>query len=240
MVGNLPEHRIDLPLMVMRWEDVAFLHWAYDPAVVQQLLPRGLEVDTHDGRAWIGLVAFRMADVRGPGTPALPGLSTFPEINVRTYVRDPQGRDGLLFFTLEASRLAMMAARPLIGIGYTWAAMAVSRRGNEVRYVSRRRLPPDPAARTRIGVEYGAAISPHEQTAADHHMTGRWRAYSRRHARLFCTPVEHEPWPLHRASLTTIDDGLVAACGLPQPSDEPVVHYAPAVSVSLGVPRIVA
>lgn len=240
MAGNLPEHRIDRPLLVMRWEDVAFLHWAYDPAVVQRLLPSGLAVDVRDGQAWVGLVAFRMADVRAPGAPALPGLSTFPEINVRTYVRAPDGSDGLWFLTLEASRAAMMTARPLIGIAYTWARMAVTRRGSEVRYDSRRRLPRDPSARTRLGVEFGVAIPPGEQTGLDHHLTGRWRAYSRRHDTIFCTPVEHEPWPLHRAAVTQLDDGLVAACGLPQPSDAPLVHYAPAVGVSLGVPRVVA
>lgn len=240
MVGNLPEHRIDAPLMVMRWEDVAFLHWAYDPDVVQDLLPPGLTVDARDGHAWVGLVAFRMADVRLPGAPAVPGLSTFPEVNVRTYVRDPHGRDGLWFFTLEASRAAMMVARPLIGIGYTWAAMAVSRRGSEVRYASRRRLPRNAAARTHFGVAHAQAIPPGDQTDLDHYLTGRWRAYSRRHGRMFCTPVEHEPWPLHAAAVTRLDDGLVAACGLPQPCAEPLVHYAPAVSVSLGMPRVAA
>lgn len=239
MAGNLSENRIDVPLGIMRWRRVSFLHWSYPPDVVASLLPPGLEVDVRDGRAWVGLVAFEMADVRLPGTPAVPGFSTFPEVNVRTYVRRPGGRDGLFFFTLEASRLITVMARPVIGIAYSWADMAVVQRRDEVRYRTARRWPVDSRAVSRIGVEYGAPIPPEEQTGFDHYLTGRWQAYSRRHGRLYCTPVEHEPWPLHRAEPTLLDDGLIAACGLPQPRDSPLVHYAPAVNVRLGFPRAV-
>lgn len=239
MVGNLPEHRIDRPLLNMAWRNVAFLHWSYEPAEVQALLPPQVQVDTFDGRAWVGLVAFEMVDVRLPATPALPGVSTFPETNVRTYVRDARGRDGLWFFTLEAARLVSVLADPIIGISYAWADMAVSCRGQEVRYASRRRLPFNRQARTRLGVEYGRPLPPHEQSDFDHYLTGRWQAYSARRGHLYATPVEHEPWPLHQAATTLLDDGLVAACGLPIPTEAPIVHYAPAVNVSLGVPRVV-
>ena len=237
MAGNLSENRIDAPLGIMRWRRVSFLHWTYAPDLVGALLPRGLEVDAHDGRAWVGLVAFEMADVRLPGTPAVPRFSTFPEVNVRTYVRRPGGRDGLFFFTLEASRLITVVARPMIGIAYSWAQMAVSQRGEEVRYRTARRWPSDSRGVSRLGVRYGAAIPPEEQTDFDHYLTGRWQAYSHRRGRLYCTPVEHEPWPLHRAETTMLEDRLIASCGLPPPQDPPVAHYAPAVNVRLGFPR---
>ena len=237
MSGRLPEHEVPHPLGLMRWTAVSFVHWSYEPQVVAPLLPAGLELDLYEGRAWVGLVSFFMADVRPPGLPALPKASTFPEVNVRTYVRAPDGTDGLFFLTLEASRLATTLARPTIGINYAWAAMQITCAGTAVQYRTRRRWPVAPAAYSRHDVEVGAAIPADDLTHFDHYLTGRWRAFSRRRGRLFCTPVHHEPWPLHTARLAALDDGLVAACGLPAPRGEPVVHYAPEVSVRLGPPR---
>lgn len=238
MVGPLPEQRIDRPLGRMRWDHVTFLHWAYDPATVQPLVPPGFELDTRDGAAWIGLAAFLMADVRPAGLPPVPVLSTFPEINVRTYIRDRTGTDGLLFLTLEASRLVSLVARPSIGIAYAWARMAVSTTAGEVRYVSRRRWPRDPSATCAIRVRIGDAIPVGERTDFDHWLTGRWRAFSTRWGQRFATPVEHEPWPLHTATAEVADASLLQACGLPPPRGEPVVHYAPAVHVAMAAPHL--
>ncbi len=79
------------------------LHWAYDPAQIRPLVPAELEVDTWDGLAWVSITPFRMVNFRLPGLPPVPGFSTFPESNVRTYVRGPDGRDGLWFLSLGYS-----------------------------------------------------------------------------------------------------------------------------------------
>lgn len=237
MAGRVAEHTINHPVAHMRWEQVSFLHWAYDPEVLRPLLPPGLEVDTFDGQAWVGLVPFVMAGVRPAGLPPLPGVSRFPEFNVRTYVRDRHGRDGLLFFTLEASQPLTLVARPTIGIGYSLARMRVSRRGGDVGYASRRLWPRNELARLRLVVTVGEALSEQEESVFDVWLTGRWRTFSQQHGRVWSTPVEHEPWPLHRADASLPDPRLLIACGLPPPVGAPVVHYAPGVSVRLGAPR---
>lgn len=239
MAGRVAEHTIDRPVFHMRWEHVSFLHWAYEPDVIRPLIPDGLELDTWEGRAWVGLVPFVMACVRPTGLPAVPGLSRFPEFNVRTYVRDHQGRDGLLFLTLEAAMPLTLLARPAIGIGYTWARMRVSRRGGDVGYASRRSWPPNAEARLRLVVTVGEAIADEQRTPLDDWLTGRWRAFSEVRGQLLSTPVEHEPWPLHRATAPLPDSRLVEACGVPRPAGEPVVHYAPGVTVRLGAPKAV-
>ena len=236
MSGRHPEHAVRHPLLHMRWETVSFLHWSYDAADLAPLVPKGLELELFDDRAWVGLVSFVMAGVRPPLVPAVPGLSTFPEVNVRTYVRSPDGLDGLLFLTLEAAQPLTVMARPSIGIAYSWAQMSI-RSSDTVTYTTRRRWPPQPAAVSRHVVRPGAAIADKDRTEFDDWLTGRWRAYSRRGGVLFRTPVEHEPWPLQRAELLDIDDGLIASCGLPAPSGEPVAHYSPGVTVRLGLPR---
>jgi uncharacterized protein len=74
-------------LFRMRWLDLLFAHWPVASDELAARLPAGLELDTFEGRAWLGIVPFTMADVAPRGVPAVPRFSTFPEINVRTYVR---------------------------------------------------------------------------------------------------------------------------------------------------------
>ncbi|HVM20893.1 MAG TPA: DUF2071 domain-containing protein [Egibacteraceae bacterium] len=236
MAGRAPEQRISVPAGVMRWESVGFVHWAYPPDVVQRLLPPELQVDTFEDRAWVGITPFVMSGVRPPGLPAVPLLSTFPETNVRTYVRTAGGVDGLWFFSLDTTRSAALLARAAIGTPYCWAAMRVTRTTDEVVYTTaRRRVPSDPA-RSRIGLTVGAPIAPTER---DHWLTGRWRAFSRARGRLWCTPVEHEPWPLQHATAGLMDQELLAPAGLPAPAGDPLVHWSPGVSVRMGAPRSV-
>lgn len=92
------------PVMVQRWTDVVFLHWRYDPCEVQRLLPPGVVVDEYEGSAWVALVPFRMEGLGFPGLAPLPIVGTFPEVNVRTYVR-AGGRRGVWFFSLDVDRL---------------------------------------------------------------------------------------------------------------------------------------
>ena len=240
MVNYHPEEKVARPVALQRWDSLTFVHWSYHPEQVRHLVPDGLSLDLFRGLAWVGLTPFAMTGVRLPGTPAVPGLSTFPEVNVRTYVRDRTGSDGLLFLTLECARAGSMAARLLMGLPYTWAAMSIRRGGNTVRYVSRRRLPVDPRADLDLTVRIDDEIPGADRTPFDDWLTGRWRAFSRRGRQLFSTPVQHQPWPLHRAEITAISGGLLAATGVPQPGpEEPFVHYSPGVDVRLGPPRLV-
>src|SRR5262245_50879401 len=81
------------------WHDLAFLHWRLEPSQLRPLVPEPLAIDTFDGSAWVAVTPFWMSGVTLRGLPALPGLSTFPELNVRTYVQ-LGGRPGVWFFSL--------------------------------------------------------------------------------------------------------------------------------------------
>jgi len=108
---------------------LTFLHWRFPPEAVQRLLPPGLEVETRDGSAWVGLIPFLMA-VGLPHVEPLPWASRFCETNVRTYVRDEAGRSGIWFFSLDAARLgAVVVARSAYRLPYFWAAMSVQHPG---------------------------------------------------------------------------------------------------------------
>ena len=117
---------VDKPVMRQRWERLTFLHWAYDPDVVQRLLPAGLTVDTFGGVAWVGLVPFFMR-VHTPGDRGVPWVSNFCETNVRTYARDREGRAGIWFLSLDAARLGAVAvARASYRLPYFWSSMRLT------------------------------------------------------------------------------------------------------------------
>lgn len=129
---------VERPVMRQRWERLSFLHWSYDPVVVQSLLPEGLLVEPFDGGAWVGLVPFFMR-VATSGGHRMPWVPDFCETNVRTYVRDDPGRPGIWFLSLDAARLgAVITARATCRLPYFWSAMRLSQRGAEFGYLCRR------------------------------------------------------------------------------------------------------
>ncbi|MBL8241285.1 MAG: DUF2071 domain-containing protein [Bryobacterales bacterium] len=228
-----PPFRVPRPVLRQTWLELTFLHWAYPPDVVRPLLPRGLEPDLWEGRLYVGLVPFILADITLVNAPAVPWLSRFPETNVRTYVRDREGRRGVWFFSLDAARLAAVAgARLSYALPYYWAKMSVRREGERIRYTSRRRHGPD--GMTAITVTPGAVIE--RPSPLEIFLTARWRLYAFRGGRLFRADVDHPRWPLRQARVEALEENLLAAAGLPAPSGEPLAHFSPGTSVMTGWP----
>ena len=204
-----------------RWDDVTFLHWPCPPAVMQRLLPPGVEVDTFDGVAWVSLVPFVMT-VR---TVGLPGTWTFPETNVRTYTRTPSGVPAIWFLSLDASRLGPVLAGRAYGLPYMWSRMATSRIGPVHSYRSHRRRPHDPGSVEAV-VEVGERF---EGDELDHFLVDRWALVTERRGRVGVTLATHDPWPLQRARVLSLSHDIVPASGLPAR-----VHFSPGVAVRVG------
>jgi len=225
------------PVMIHRWSQLTFVHWQYDVDEVQRLLPAGLTVQPFNGTAWVGLVPFVLG-VRLPGLAAVPWMSRFPETNVRTYVTDRHGKAGIWFFSLDADRLAaVVTARATYRLPYFWSTMKVEQAGTTLTYTSKRRWPAPAGAETRIGIEIGDRIPSADLTELDHFLTARWTLFSQHRHGLSYADAHHVPWPLQRATVTELTDGLVAASGLSAPTGEPLVHYSPDVEVRLGLPH---
>jgi uncharacterized protein YqjF (DUF2071 family) len=231
LINPYPPHSIARPVMLQTWRSLTFLHWPYEPSVVRNLLPPGLELDTFDGAAWVGLAPFLLANLRPPFLPALPWISWFPETNVRTYVRGPDGVRGVWFFTLEADRLAaVIGARTLYRLPYRWARMKVVEQDGMVTYTSKR-LPPFGEAASLVGIRPGAPLIAGQ---LDHFLTARFRLYTVARNRIAHADIEHEPWPLHCAEVTTLEQNLFEQSGVPQPVGSPVLHFSPALDVRIG------
>lgn len=230
---------IRFPLMHQRWLNLSFIHWQYKPEVVQRVLPAGLAVETYQGAAWVGLVPFMITNLR-PFSKRVPGvLASFQETNLRTYVRGPDGDTGVWFFSLEAKSLAaVIGARLIYNLPYMWARMSVEGSSNKVWYRSRRRWPHS-AARSDIEVRVGAQIPAGFLTEFDHFLTARFSLYTRLFGRWAKVQIEHSPWPLSYAKVKVLDQTLLAAAGLPEPNDRPVVRFCDRLDVKIGRPQFV-
>jgi len=227
---------IERPVMRQRWEQLSFLHWSVAPDVVQAMLPRGLEVDTHDGSAWVGLVPFQMRGIGPVPGPPVPYLGTFAETNIRTYVRGERG-PGVWFNSLDIDRaLPVLVAQTVYGLPYQWSAMSIRADGDRITYAALRRWPHRRRPHSAATVRIGEPIPNEELTALDLFLTARWRLYAQLGSKLMVAPVAHDPWPLYRAEVVALADGLVAAGGYPQPAGKPHVLYSPGVSVLAGRP----
>ena len=189
------------PVMRQRWDDLFFLHWEYAAAAIQARLPAGLTVDIFEGKAYLGVVGFRMNAVRPAGLPALPWLSTFNELNVRTYVRDAAGEPGVWFFSLDCDRApAVVIARALFGLPYEHAAMSF---GPGLAQSCHRQGEQETAR-----YAWSAASSPQVALPGSlgFHLAERYSFFSVSRGRLVRGQVHHTPYQLSEAVATTWSD----------------------------------
>lgn len=228
---------VNRAVMVQQWRDLAYVHWRYPADEVKALLPTGLDVDTFDGSAWVGLIPFSMRNIGLPRLPAVPYFGSFPEVNVRTYVRH-NGIPGVWFFSLDVNRLIpAVVARTTYFLPYCWGRASNVRTDDCLATSVSRRWPT--RAHTDIRIDIGDAIEQPDDLSV--FLSARWGLYSKGlRGNLRYAPVEHEKWPLHRASLVSLNDSLVTASGLSAPAGEPHVMFSPGVSVRIGLPRRVS
>jgi uncharacterized protein len=215
-------------VMRQAWLNLAFLHWAVEPASVAHLLPSGIAPDTIDGRSYVGLVSFQMADTGFPHGPALFG--TFLETNVRLYSIDHTGRRGVVFLSLDCDRLAFVAgARTAVGVPYRWARMRYRQDGDRHAYSLTVRRP-WPTVSSSVEVDVGESLPP---GPLEHFLTARWGLHIRRFGRTWYMPNEHPAWTLRAAELVSfVDEGHLASVGLADLGK----HQPDHVAFSEGVP----
>ncbi|MDP9021647.1 MAG: DUF2071 domain-containing protein [Actinomycetota bacterium] len=234
MAGWHPDHHVRLPVIHQRWRDLTFLHWRYPPETVQALLPPGLQVDTFDGSAWVGITPFTLTSQALPVVPT-PHFGA-DEVNVRTYVRRTDGTDGLWFFSLDFNRAAVVvAARATLGLAYRRASISVQRDGNSVRYLARRGGRHRP--HLRLDLDVGDHLTRDDVSDLEVFLVGRWQLFTRMLATLLTVPVEHQPWPLRDARVVDLSEDLLVAAGLTPPDGAPHVLFSPGVDARVGVPR---
>ncbi len=220
-------------MVAQTWRRVTFLHWPAEPRELGSRLPGGLTPEVIEGSAWISIVAFQVERFRVLG--AVPGSwrSSFPETNLRTYVRHESGRDGVWFLSLDVPGWLNAIGGRLVGIPYHLSAMSVDANDGLIRYRSRRRA----GRRPMLALDVWPGPPGHVDRAdVATSLAGRWRAFTRVH-RLLEVPVEHEPWDLQPARVERLHETLFAAAGVARPRVEPLVTFANRAHARLGHPR---
>lgn len=230
-----------VPVMRQRWLSLGFLHWAVDPATLAPLIPAGLDLDTWNGRAYVGVVPFTIRGSRAAFLPPIPGSANFHELNLRTYVHR-QGRDpGVWFFSLDAtSRLAVWGARMAYKLPYFPAEITMTRGPDGVAFASRRRGRSGPASFAcrywPVATASAAAPGTLEFFLAERYLLYSWDGRALRTARVW-----HAPYPLAPARAEDLTEELASAARIILPAyDQPLVHYASEVDVRIYRPSLAA
>jgi uncharacterized protein YqjF (DUF2071 family) len=220
--------------MRQNWHHLLFLHWAVGPEQLRPLVPLELELDLFEGRAYVGLVPFTMTGVRPVWAPAVPGLSSFHETNVRTYVHRA-GRDpGVWFFSLDAANpIAVALARTFFHLPYYHARMRLTLESGAVAYASQRRRAGAAPASCAIRARPTGSAGPAQAGTLEHFLAERYYLYTTHRSQLYRGQVHHSPYPLQTADVLALDETLLAAAGIRRPEEAPLAHFARSVSVEV-------
>lgn len=218
--------------MRMTWSELLFAHWPIDPKILAPMLPRGLAVDTHDGTAWIGVVPFLMSDVAPRCCPAIPRLSRFLELNVRTYVTC-EGKPGVWFFSLDAAnRIAVRVARATFNLPYMDATMSMAKDdSNTTVYHSKRTHRGEPPASFEASYQATGEMFFARSGTLEHWLTARYCLYSAdRKGRVYRGEIDHAPWTLSHATWEARENTMCEPLGIDL-SDKPHLLIAQPIAV---------
>ena len=231
----------DQPVLLhQNWHHLLFLHWEVPVAELQSLLPLRLTADTFEGKAFVGLVPFTLSGVRPVMTPPLPWISSFHEINVRTYVH-LDGRDpGVWFFNLDASSMiAVAAARAAYKLPYYEAAIDFDekRGAHPIIDFNARRTDARGVTPAHAHIRYQpseGAFTPSAPNTLEHFLLERYILYSEDEQRqLYRARVHHQPYPAQRVDVSALDETLIWAAGIKRAEQPAYRHYAREVNVKV-------
>lgn len=247
------EHRPWLPpdshwLLSQSWNDLLFIHYAFEPAVLRRLVPDALTLDLYDGAAWLTVSPFCTSHMRPSGIPPLPGLSFFPQVNLRTYVT-MGGKPGLFYLSVDAANLsAVWFARMFFRMQYWHSAIQISgatihaRRSDElsIHFRSSRLHGPSPTKDpTGIDVDYSPEGAPRLARAGslDEFLTERYCVYSWNRGRIYRTEVHHQPWSLQGANVEIRSNSLADPYGLTLPAEPNLCHFSRSLKMLVWAPE---
>jgi uncharacterized protein YqjF (DUF2071 family) len=217
-VRDAPSKR---PFMYQTWSDLLFLHWIVDAQAIQLKLPKGLFVDCFDGNAYVGVVPFFMRNIRLRGMPAIPWLSNFLELNLRTYVYDSDGTPGVWFFSLDCNQpLAVWGARTLYHLPYQHARMqAHDDTSRGWKYCSQRSRSPGGNA-SKFHYVFSGDVHYAQPGTLEFFLTERYVLFaSTRDGGLAMGHVHHTPYPLESVEVLEAQTDLFTLNGFNAPTE---------------------
>lgn len=225
-------------IMHQTWAKLLFMHWPIDAELLRPKIPPRLEIDTHDGVAWIAATPFTMWNVRPVGVPPIPGLSAFHECNVRTYVH-LNGVPGVWFFSLDATKVVpVLAARFFFALNYLKAQIDLRQKGQTISYsLQRPSQAAGNAAHLETSWEIGESLPIARPGSREFFLTERYCLYAGDDRRLLRARIWHVPWSLRMATVTSLSSSLIGSHGFPDPQTPPLAHYSEQLDVLIYAPE---
>jgi uncharacterized protein YqjF (DUF2071 family) len=216
--------------MQQTWNDLLFAHWPVAPESLRPLIPGVLPLDILNGQCWIAVTPFHMTGVRGRWLPPIPATSSFPELNVRTYV-NYGGKPGLFFFSLDAaSRAAVWGARTTYHLPYFYSQMKVSEASLEGRPYTDAWIQYDcfRDSSTKFRAKYGPVgpVRLREPGTVEHWLSERYCLYTVFRGKVFRAEIHHEQWPLQDAEAEISVNTMASAAGIELPAIAPRLHFS--------------
>ena len=214
-------------VMTQAWHTLLFAHWPLSPDKLRPIIPDILEIDTFEGDAWVGIVPFTMSNVHPRGLPSVRGLSAFPELNVRTYVKK-DGISGVYFFSLDAGNpIAVSIARTVFHLPYYNALMSSKQVGETIHYRSHRTHRNAPEADYAATYRPIAPVVYSQPGSIEHWLTERYSLYTVMNDKhLYRGGIHHAQWPLQRAEQEIVRDTMALSHGIHLPDTKPLLHYS--------------
>ena len=203
------------------WNKAIFLHWKVPVAILAELLPKGIHIDTFEGHAYVSLVAFTMEKMRPRYLPSLACVSDFHEINVRTYVVK-DNKPGVYFINIEASKkLSAYLAKSFSGLPYEKSR--ISRSASTYTSANKKKD-------FHLSIAYKKGEVVVDKTALDLWLTERYCLYLGEQNKLYCFDIHHKEWVVNQLLLERLE--LAYSIGGLQLAKEPdLMHYSPGVKV---------
>ena len=247
------EHRPWLPpdgqwFLSQSWNDLLLAHFSMDPPTLRQLVPEALTLDLYDGAAWLTISPFCTSHVRPSGVPPLPGLSFFPQLNLRTYVT-LQGKPGVYYFSVDNAHLsAVWFTRVFFRMQYWHSSIQISGatiqarkpEGRAIHFRSSRLHGPKAAnGPARFDVVYAPEGVPERARprSLDEFLTERYCVYSWYRRKCYRTEVHHQPWALQRASVEILENSTAEPLGLALPKQPDVCHFSRSLKMLVWAPE---
>lgn len=225
------------------WHDLLFAHWEISSEQIRSLVPRSLELDLFEGKAYVAVAPFTIAGIRARMSPRLPGLSGFLELNVRTYVRY-QDIPGVYFFSLDAASLqAVWAARTAYGLPYFYASMSARTSGEWIEYESRRKSAFNP--KNSVLAEFKGRYRPvsepqsRQKDTLERFLVERYCLYAVRRGKLVRAHIHHLPWPLQDAEAEIEINTMTSISGIELTQRKPLLHFSRFLEVLIWWPEVI-
>jgi uncharacterized protein YqjF (DUF2071 family) len=224
--------------MHQTWENLLFLHWPVSENAIRPLIPADLEIDTFHGQAWIGITPFEVSNLRLLSLPAMPGLESFLELNVRTYVRH-RNVPGIWFLSLDASKfIPSVAARLFFSLPHSEAIMSFEKGDSAFRFCSTRLGAG--SAQFDVAWQTGLELYSPDAESLGFFLVERYCCFATRQTRIETTRVYHAPWKLEEAVLQYYDSTMLSALGLSEPLGPPLAYFSRHLDVEIWTPAVTA